>query len=627
MNIEKQINNEISTFSGIKEAARLQYSLQNNAKNDVPKDYHIIFFLIKNIHSAGESQTATVENWEIQAFYEAVQNFKMSVEKFSNNNVNIVVTTREIEETIQVGSNHVIYYDSIKGILKKNCTFGLYDAAIFATTENGLDAGITSVGMFQFEHIMHGISHVVISYQDEGRLGHSYDYPYLTTTCIMIHEWLHQLHALKVSLGNASSGDIDFPPVHSTNQYSWNQNYFANTQTYPNMVERDNNSYYRAILAADVTRVSNGKKVGMYPFFWDFVPTRAVIGYYLLKNTSGNYYNLGHNPTSLDNSEKFIWAIIQSPKTNTIQIKAVVYSYDSGADVPYVVELPDSIGQYIRVGPYYDGEYIIYNKTLNKVLGYTVSGSTVELSMQDYTSTNNQTFKLDYKNAHTSNLEMGYYNVSPKSYSSKLLRLSSNSDSDGNNAILGVTTNELLKEWQFRRITDVNYRIYPLKSASRSLSYVSDLFKIYATTNQQNWSLIQKNNGKFIPEGKYRIMRGSKYLAPNGTTGLKLGTTAYDWFLVAESDNYYSIYARINGVNYYLDVKDALDVQNCLVQIRTGTGNIYAQQWKFLLQNDDTFIIVPRRSLTRGLKWDETTTTTCLSTQFSSWKLKPYPNP
>lgn len=91
------------------------------------------------------------------------------------------------------------------------------------------------------------------------------------------------------------------------------------------------------------------------------------------------------------------------------------------------------------------------------------------------------------------------------------------------------------------------------------------------------------------------------------------------WHIEHHEDNYYKIYTERSGVKYYFDVLNAYDGDDNIIQLLYATGYNDAQSWKFLLQPDDSFLIVPRLSLTRGLTYSSSMK---LTQNPTSWYLK-----
>ena len=96
-----------------------------------------------------------------------------------------------------------------------------------------------------------------------------------------------------------------------------------------------------------------------------------------------------------------------------------------------------------------------------------------------------------------------------------------------------------------------------------------------------------------------------------GGTTLSFANTGTIWSIKHYADNYYKIYTERSGVKFYFDVQNAYDIENNSIILYTATSYTDAQTWKILHQSDgtnDTYLIVPRLSLTRGITKDNTST-------------------
>lgn len=111
MNIEKNISTELSAINQYISDAVTQYQAEDTAANSIAPDYHVLFILVKNLKINGTTYSTTSTIKDI--FNEAVVNFKGSVEKFTDYNVHIVPTIKEISSTVSIEGdrNYLIYED------------------------------------------------------------------------------------------------------------------------------------------------------------------------------------------------------------------------------------------------------------------------------------------------------------------------------------------------------------------------------------------------------------------------------------------------------------------------------------------------------------------------------------
>ena len=600
MNIEKDISSEINSIKQYIKEAKDQYDSGDTKNNNVALDYCVLFILVKNLTVDGMTYSTTAAHESI--FNEAVVNFKYSVEAFANENVHIVATTKAISDKISTGDGRkYLIYEDIYDYLKKFSTVGLYDAVIVASAPCDLGGAVTTLHMFSYENILHGFTHIEIVSSDSSLVGHEYSnaYPHLTTTNFFIHEWLHQLEGYRNSIAEI------YPDTHGYQDptaygYQWDTEYFEDSSVYPYIVEPYLSSFYRAVLAADIT-YNDSRKIGVFPLFWKVTPRKVLIGRYIIQNSSGSYfYNNSGSPvlkSSFANDMGYIWNVFYSISNSALKIQNFHNSTATISSTNY--------GQYTyaRVGPYDEGDYFLVNLSLSDtVLGYTSSGA---LNMVAYDPNAMQIFELKYYS------EL-YFSLSAKSLDGKYLDLNNNSNYEDNTVGLYIWTGYPdAQTWQYR-FNGINYKIMPKKSPTRSLSFHDAALHITSATKIQDWRPELVTNGKFIHDGSYKIKTESdQYLKFSGNT-LKLASSGTIWTFAQIEDNYYSISAKSGGVTYYFDVLNTYDFEGNIVQAQYATGYVNAQSWKLMLKNDGSIIIVPRVSLTRGIK--STTTGSTLST-------------
>jgi hypothetical protein len=615
MNIEKSISAELSAIGQYISAAVTQYQDQGTTPNNIAPDYHVLFILVKKIKIEGAtySTTSTME----AIFKEAVVNFKHSVEKFAKYNVHIVPTIKEISATVSIeGTRHYLIYEDIYNsddscYLRDYTSVGLYDAVIVASAPCNMGGAVTTLGMFQFENILHGFTHAEICTGDSSLINHGYDnsYPHLTTTNYFIHEWLHQLE------GYRSTVVSDFPDTHgytdpSAYGYTWEDDYFDDTSVYPHVVEPYLTSFYRAVLAAEVTHAtqSGSRAIGMFPLLWKITPRKLLIGRYIVQNSAGTSYYYNNNGSystsaNLTNSISYVWNVYYSLANSSLKIR----NYKGNTAT---LSISYTTLKFTRVGPYDEGEYLLVNTSLSEtVLGYTSNNA---LAMYNYRSNTTQTFRLEY-------FSELYFKLSPQTNLSYFLDLYNNWDTEDNTVSLYTWTGyPEAQTWQYR-YDGSDYKIMPLKSPHRSLSFHDNGLHITSTANVQKWRPELVSNGKFVFEGNYKIKASNgKYLTFSGNT-LKLSTTPKVWTITAYSDNYYKIHCTSGSTTYYIDVLNAYDIEGNTVQVQYATSYTDAQTWKFMLQNDGTVLIVPRLSLRRGIS--STTSSSTLTTSPMSFEL------
>ena len=345
----------------------------------------------------------------------------------------------------------------------------------------------------------------------------------------------------------------------------------------------------------------------MFPLLWKITPRKLLIGRYIIQNSSGAYYYSNNSTystsSSLSNNVSYIWNIYYSLSSSALKIRNYIGSAAT-------ISASYTSLTCTRVGPYDEGEYLIVNSTLGgMILGYTADNS---LNMYNYRSNTTQTFNLEH---HT---EL-YFKLNPQTVSNYFLDLHNNWDIEDNTVNLYTWSGyPEAQTWQFR-YDGSGYKIMPLKSPYRSLSFHDAALHITSVANLQSWRPELVTNGKYIFEGNYKIKAtNGKYLTFSGNT-LKLSTTGKVWTITAYSDNYYRIHCTSGSTIYYIDVLNAYDLEGNTVQVQYATSYTDAQTWKFMLQNDGTVLIVPRLSLSRGIS--STTTSSKLTTSPMSFYL------
>ena len=226
--------------------------------------------------------------------------------------------------------------------------------------------------------------------------------------------------------------------------------------------------------------------------------------------------------------------------------------------------------------------------------------------MEGYKGNYTKTFNLEYYS------EL-YFTLTASELTNKYLDLYNNWNNEDNNVNLGGWSGfPTAQTWQYR-FDGTDYKIMPLKSPTRSLSFHDNALHITSVSNIQNWCPKHISNGKYIFPGTYKIKKAgfNQYLTYSGSN-LKLSTSGKTWTIQELGNNYYSI-SNSNGTStYYFDVLNTYDFDGNIVQVHTATSYTDAQSWRIILTSNNNFIIVPQVSLTRGIT--STTSNSTLST-------------
>ena len=327
--------------------------------------------------------------------------------------------------------------------------------------------------------------------------------------------------------------------------YKWNKNYFNDKIKYPNIVEPELSSFYRAVLSCDIEYIiDNNHNVGMYPEFWDLTPNKIVLGRYIIQDLNNSLYfysryssDTDYNSDTLSNEIGFYWDVYYDIWTNNNNnSNNLIRKSCIKRDYNHELDLKNS--KCIKIGIFEEGEYYIINKTLNKVLSFSVNNNEILIpKVEEYQKSEFQIFKL----SHYANC---FYKISPVNTLIRYLDLDNNWNIENNTVKFHYWTGYISAQtWQFQYINDNNCNIIPLVSTTRSLSYHDNSLHIISiNSNNQKWKLEMVNDSKFIFDGKYIIKDSvtNKYLYGEGNN-LKLDSLYTVWTITKLDDNSYTI--------------------------------------------------------------------------------------
>lgn len=544
------IQDEANSIVTLKASALSQFNNQEYTNSDIPGDYRVLFVQCSNVVKDGTTYTIADNSTKDKVFDRAVINYEFSVESFAKNNVNIITEKKYISDTITVTDDYIAY-DDIQTHLDTLAPAGYYDTVLVTCgipEDDGMIRGVATHRAFNWQ-TNYGYAYISLVDEDNSKVDQSYDvsYPYLITTNVAIHEWMHTLESYR-------DWGIDYPYTHGyldndeTTEYSLNDSsdccncgttemigytnddgimtlsngsstdYTWETYT-TDGIEPDLTNFYRAVLSAEVKDRSTGNYVGMYPDFWKISPRKLHIGTYTIQeDTSGKYlYNNNgtiSNTTSLVNNKTFQWIL----KYNILEGNVYVISHSD-------------VSKYFDIANTYVTDTCL---GLNGITGYEDS--------QTFTFAKNDdgTYKMHCTKA---------------GYTSYFMRLYENS--------LGFSNTDNYSNWHFRKV----------------------------------------NND----DGQYYIknVAANKYLTLNGTTFSMSDFTAseYQKWNVSYYDNgFYKINPSSNtSLNF--DVVNNYDIDEVTVDLNNWTNHPTAQTWQFRLNASGYYSIVPLISTTRGLTY------------------------
>lgn len=557
------IVSECTQIDNLKSAALSEYSAGSYTNSSIPSDYKVLFIECKSIKTSTKTYNTT--SVEDTIFNEAVKNFEDSVESFSKYNVNIIADKKYITDTINCTGSYVMYED-IKDYLADLAPYGYYNAVLVCGAVSEFTLGVTSKGQFNGE-TGYGYTYVTIctsNDQNNVNKGTNTSYPYLTTTNVAIHEWLHTLESyrdLGISYPNThgylenyteasaasysalsenddhdcyycdyedifghSSEDISTHSEDNITAYASSSNYSNNYYRWPvyqtTGIEVRLTNFYKAVLRGEVYDISDSRNVGMFPKLWKLNPGKMFLGTYTLKLNNNNTYFINNNgslsyTTAYTNDIKFQWNLVYDFKHGNVAI------------------ISNSDYRRFDIGNLY-----VSPTCLN--LWYSTGYNTA------------QTFKPILNSDGTYKFQC----IIP-GYSSYYIRLYGSS--------MGVSNVNSYNSWV---LTKVN-------------AY----------------------------EGEYYIKNVSenKYLTANDNTMSLSGFAASDnqkWKLRYYKDGFYKISPSSN-LSLYFDVNNNSNTEGRLVGLHIWTGYPTAQTWQLRYNSDGSYYIVPSVSTTRGLTYND----------------------
>ena len=145
---EENLNKKMNNISDLIKKAESAYISGKIKNNSIPADYKILFILFRSITVLNKEYTIEKNSIKEKIFYEVVNNFKYSVENFSNKNVHIIPKIQEINEKINSTCPTYLKYGDILSIIKDIAPAGLYDAIIAVSGVDCYILGVTPSRMF-----------------------------------------------------------------------------------------------------------------------------------------------------------------------------------------------------------------------------------------------------------------------------------------------------------------------------------------------------------------------------------------------------------------------------------------------------------------------------------------------
>ena len=96
MGLDNYIISKMNFISNLVQSAESEYVSNKVIKNSIPADYKVLFILFRSVTISGTTFLVEEGSTKEIIFYEVVNNFKHSVENFTNRNVHIIPTIKII---------------------------------------------------------------------------------------------------------------------------------------------------------------------------------------------------------------------------------------------------------------------------------------------------------------------------------------------------------------------------------------------------------------------------------------------------------------------------------------------------------------------------------------------------
>lgn len=286
-------NHEI-TYEQKKEELIPFYSSHNKLKMKTTPVHTFALVYFTHVERGGEVYEFSETDLDILT--KAADNFKRSVEHFTDNNVIIQydILKYDTEDNPIVmsgpGGEHenIIRLDDIPQEIIDNIIYHYDNFFVF----QGLDAkgqmGSTMYNYIvnEFGYTSFGMLENNISNIHDGEIynpceiyGDGYNYPVIPLAAVMMHEWIHVLEgyrSLKINFPDGH-GYTDEPNLHHT--YRWEHVY--DEEKNPYIIETNSTSihddlmnYYYAVLRGTLYDETTQEEVGMIPYLWDITPLK-----------------------------------------------------------------------------------------------------------------------------------------------------------------------------------------------------------------------------------------------------------------------------------------------------------------------------------------------------------------
>lgn len=399
INYYKKIREEEKS---IKECLKAAVDAYKKCVPQKPSGYVVhraVFCLFRSITAKGKTYKVAPGSVEEKIFCEAVENFKYSVQNFTNGAVHIEYEIKQFYDNYSCSDYDALTYNDAADVLKNLAPVGAFDSVFVVHSDGPKRGGLTFSRILNHSYYtgsrLFGFSTCMISCEtDAGSVGKRYSlrYPYLVTTNIFIHEWLHQLEGYRDVI-KADDRNIIYPYTHVyyekhseyndsyepwtyQKNYRWDKHYFDDHRRYPNVVERELTSFYRAVLACDVYYLPENRMVGMYPEFWRLAPIKLCVGRYLIRDNNLGYkfsngaQAAGHSER-LIGGEKYYWELIF--QIDGEKLRPVITNC---ADRGYIHPFYGNCA-YIRIGPYFTCDHYFVNKHTGGILTMTSANEPV----------------------------------------------------------------------------------------------------------------------------------------------------------------------------------------------------------------------------------------------------------
>ena len=309
------------TEAMIKEAVA-QFNANDYTPLDEPVKYYVLW--LGFTHVTFEDLDFRMTDFDREYLEAVALNYEKSVESISGHNVDIIVDLHFVDDVMpltQYPGEDWLYLaqETVMPIISQYTAKQEVDTVLTTVQTSGDENDLRNEDKDGF-----GVHDVILGLELAGitsDLGYSTfnlakpkegtypladpEIPSLYATAVAVHEWMHQLEALKNLLG------VEYPNTHAymgPASFPGYQQYISDANDY------DFFEFYKLVLQGKLPYTGNGdvKLVGMYPKMWPLIKrSRLFLGTFTVEAADGSGYLTGQSaePTLTLADEPCIWNI------------------------------------------------------------------------------------------------------------------------------------------------------------------------------------------------------------------------------------------------------------------------------------------------------------------------------